>query len=371
MSLRGHIFEAKASLLAEYAGFIDAIGELCIGVDSIICNIVLIDDADTVLGYGDGGSLSILGYGNDPAAGFVVLREIALVIEPGFKNDVYGLVFGKGGTVIVDNNIMPAIAGAAETAAVTILAGIGGGVEILNNIAVQILDIEGDEACVTEQNELNIGESIKDTIAIGGYSIPVSKVGLAGHIRIAVDTEALFIAVAGDVVKSVVEAHVVDFAGCCLPVVSAVEHGGLVPIAYIAKEGDGEVNAVLGILGELNPAFEECANGEVFIEVAHKLFVCSDGHGDGYAFACGNGYGCGSVVCNHVGYIIDGTADEVDLGGLFLMSPVSGVSLRADLLDQCLDADGVGVVNTSDIVENKGEGEGTVLALADFKLRTA
>lgn len=127
MSLRGHIFEAKASLLAEYAGFIDAIGELCIGVDSIICNIVLIDDADTVLGYGDGGSLSILGYGNDPAAGFVVLREIALVIEPGFKNDVYGLVFGKGGTVIVDNNIMPAIAGAAETAAVTILAGIGGG----------------------------------------------------------------------------------------------------------------------------------------------------------------------------------------------------------------------------------------------------
>ena len=53
------------------------------------------------------------------------------------------------------------------------------------------------------------------------------------------------------------------------------------------------------------------------------------------------------------------------------MSPVSGVSLCADLLDQCLDADGVGVVNTSDIVENKGEGEGTVLALADLKLRTA
>lgn len=89
------------------------------------------------------------------------------MIEPGFKNDVYGLVFGKGGTVIVDNNIMPAIAGAAETAAVAILVGVGSCVEILDNVAVQILDIEGDEACVTEQNELNIGESIKDTVAVG------------------------------------------------------------------------------------------------------------------------------------------------------------------------------------------------------------
>lgn len=164
MSLRGHIFEAKASLFAEYAGFIDAIGELCIGVDSIVCDIVLIDDADTVLGYGDGGSLSILGYGDDPAAGLVILGEIALVIEPGFEDDVYGLVFCESGAVIVDNDVMPGFACAAEAAAVAILVGIGSCVEILDNVAVQILDIECDEACVTEQNELNIGESIKDSI---------------------------------------------------------------------------------------------------------------------------------------------------------------------------------------------------------------
>ena len=146
----GHIVEAKASLFAEYAGLIDAIGELCVGVDSIVCDIVLINDADTVIGDGNGGSLSILGYGDDPAAGLVILGEIALVIEPGFEDDVYGLVFCESGAVIVDNDVMPGFACAAEAAAVAILVGIGSCVEILDNVAVQILDIEGDEACVTE-----------------------------------------------------------------------------------------------------------------------------------------------------------------------------------------------------------------------------
>ena len=266
---------------------------------------------------------------------------------------------------------MPGLACAYKAAAIAVLVGVGSGVEILDNVAVQILDIEGDEACVTEQNELNIGESIIDTVAVGGDSVPVGKIGLAGHIGITVDAEALLVAVTGNVIESVDEAHEVDFAGCCLPVVTTVKHGGLVPIAYIAKEGDGEVDAVIGILGELYPAFEECANGEVFIEVAHELFVCSDGHGDGCSAACGNGYGCRSIVGDHAGYIIDGTADEVDHGGFFLVGPVSVIYLGADLLGQCLNADGVGVINITDIVENEGEGEGAVFTLANLKLRTA
>ena len=93
--LGGRIVEAKASLFAEYAGLIDAIGELCVGVDSIVCDIVLIYDADTVIGDGNIGSLSVLGYGDYPAAGLVILGEIALMIEPGLKDDVDGLVLSK------------------------------------------------------------------------------------------------------------------------------------------------------------------------------------------------------------------------------------------------------------------------------------
>ena len=359
-----------SAFVGEYAGLIKKLSALFVCVYGIIGDIVAIDDVEAIFGYDDVGSNGILGEGDAPASALICFGGISLVVKPSLENDVNRFVFSNIRTIVVNDEAAVGVAAIDASGEVFLAEGIFvRGVEAVKNVAFCILNVDSDELCVPQKVEFHIGERIKYAVTIGGECAPIGIEGVALHVCISVQTKALIGHVSSIGCRGGGELLIVELTRWDLPIITTVKHGGVIPIADKAEEGEGKIVALAVVIDQLNEAFEIHAGSAVLMEVIHKLFGSGHGNGNCCGSVCGNGYSLGAVEVDERGNFIGGAVDELyGYGALIGKVEAAGMLSVVNIFGHCEGNDGIAAFGIADVVYNKSECKGSVLIVTELQL---